>query len=120
MKNIVLGLLILPCALIFAFPSISYAQAPFGGLVVAEIFCTCSPFTWQWLTPLYLGGLIPTTGALAVPDAPFLFANYWSYPHTWVLGLYTPGVQACQMYVGLGCITLPTLGTMTSFTGSSL
>lgn len=120
MKNIAIGLLVLPCALVFAFPTISYAQAPFGGLVVAEIFCTCSPFTWQWLTPLYIGGLIPITGALAVPDAPFLFANYWSYPHTWVLGLFTPGIQSCLMYSGMMCIPLPTLGTMTSFTGSSL
>lgn len=119
MKNVMLVPIILLCALVFAFPSISHAQAPFGGLVVAEIFCTCSPFTWQWFVPLFLGP-VPMTGALAVPDTPFLFQHEWSYPHTWVLGLYTPGVQACQMYVGLGCITLPSLGVITPFAGASL
>lgn len=118
MRNAVLVLL---GALVFAFPTISYAQAPFGGLVVAEIPCTCGmAFTWQWFTPLYISGLIPTTGALAVPVTPFMFANWYSFPGSWLLGLYTPGVQACWIYVGIACVTLPTLGVVTPFTGSSL
>lgn len=119
MKDIVLVCLVALC--MSAFPSVSRAQAPFGGLVVAEIPCTCSQaFTWQWFTPLYISGLIPTTGALAVPVTPFMFANWYSFPGSWLLGLYMPGVQTCTIYVGIACVTLPTLGMVTPFTGSSL
>lgn len=118
MKNIVLIFLVVLC--VSAFPSVSRAQAPFGGLVVAEIPCTCTPaFTWQWFAPLYFS-LVPITGALAVPVTPFLFAYWYSFPGSWLLGLYTPGAQACWIYVGIACVTLPTLGVVTPFTGSSL
>lgn len=120
MKNVVIGVLVLLCTFVFAFPSVSYAQAPFGGLVVAEIPCTCTPaFTWQYFTPLYFS-LVPITGALAVPVAPFMFANWYSFPGSWLLGLYTPGAQACYIYVGISCVQLPVLGMVDSFTGSSL
>jgi len=120
MKNVALALFVLLFASALAFPSVSYAQVPFGGLVVAEIICTCSPYTWQWLVPLYTGGLIPITGALAVPDTPFTYAFYYSTIGTWMLGLYIPGNQSCMMYVGLGCVVLPSLGSVTPFTGTSL
>lgn len=118
MKNIILISLVL-CA--STFPLTSRAQAPFGGLGGAKFPCTCSlAFTWQSFTPLYLGGLIPTIGALAVPVTPFTYANYYSLPGSWLLGFYTPGVQSCMIYVGIACVTLPTLGVVTPFTGSSL
>jgi hypothetical protein len=70
-------------------------------------------------TPLFLGP-VPTAGALAVPDTPTLFAFYYLFPSAWALGTFTPGVQACFMYVGWGCAPLPTLGVMDPFTGTSL
>lgn len=118
MKNIVLVCLVALC--MSAFPSVSRAQAPFGGLVVSEVPCTCTPaFTWQFFTPIYFS-LTPTIGALAVPVAPFMFANWYSFPGSWLLGLYTPGAQACYVYVGISCVQLPVLGMVESFTGSSL
>jgi len=117
MKQILLGSVIFFS--IVMFPSLSHAQAPFGGLVIFELPCTCSPFTWQWLTPLYFGPL-PFAGALAAPDTPFLFEYYYSFPSTWVLGKYIPGVQACWMFAVAGCFPLPTIGLMTPFTGTSL
>lgn len=117
MKKIILGSIIF--FYITAYPSFSHAQIPFGGLVVFEIPCTCSPFTWQFLTPLFFGP-IPITGALAAPDTPFMFPFFYSFPGAWVLGTYTPGVQACWMYAVAGCFFLPTLGVMNPFTGTSI
>lgn len=118
MRNNFCILLISLCT--FALPLVSRAQVPFGGLVVSEVPCTCTPaFTWQFFTPLYFS-LVPITGALAVPVAPFMFANWYSFPGSWLLGLYTPGAQACYIYVGISCVQLPVLGMVESFTGSSL
>lgn len=104
----------------FALPLVSRAQAPFGGLVVDEVPCTCTPaFTWQFFTPLYFS-MTPTIGALAVPVAPFMFAFWYSSIGSWLLGFYTPGAQACYIYVGVSCVQLPVLGMVEPFTGSSL
>lgn len=117
MRKILLTLII--PFFIVAIPSVSHAQVPFGGLVVAEIPCTCSPFTWQFFAPLFLGP-VPTAGPLAVPDTPFIFAYYYSLPTDWVLGFFTPGVEACWMYAVAGCFPLVVEGAVTPFAGTSL
>lgn len=103
------------CAL--AFPSQSYAQAPFGGLSVFIIPCTCSPFTYQWFVPLFLGP-VPATGPLAVPLTTG-FPFFVLHPGAWALGFELVGVQSCWMYSALGCFVLPTLGAITPVTGTS-
>ena len=102
----------------FAFPSQSYAQVPFGGLIVYTVPCTCG-FTvnYHWFAPLFIP--IPTTGPLAAPVTPNLFPFFILHPGAWALGLYTPGVQSCWMYAAVACFPLPVLGTITPFTGSS-
>ncbi len=125
MKNVICGSIFAFCAL--ALPSISHAQVDFGGLVVAEIPCTCSPFTLQWFAPLYID-IAPLTGALSAPDTPYLYPYYYSFPSTWVLGFFTPGVQACWMWVWATppfclpatALGMPELGDITPFTGTSL
>ncbi len=117
MKKIFLGSFVFLSA--FALPPLSHAQTPFGGLDVFEMPCTCSPFMYTVFTPFYLGP-IPVTGVLAVPDTPTIYPYYELFPSAWALGLFTPGGQACWMYVGWGCVPLPTAGVMDPFTGTSL
>ncbi len=104
-------------------PGTTAAEAmgrPFGGLDVFEFPCTCSPFMYTVFAPLYLSA-IPMVGALATPDSPTMFPYYALFPSAWALGFFTPGVPACWMYVGWGCLPiLSTLGVMTPFTGTSL
>jgi hypothetical protein len=116
MKTTIFTALLFLCMLI---PSRSEAQVPFGGLDVFEIPCTCSPFTYHWFAPLWIGP-VPLTGPLAAPDTPNLFPFYILHPAAWALGFMTPGVEACWMYAVAGCFPLPTLGVITPFTGSSI
>ena len=102
-------------------PSVSHAQAPFGGMVVGTpIPCTCtSGVLLYWFAPLFLGSL-PTTGDLAgLPAVRFPFYNL-SHSGQWALGVYTPGLQTCWMWYGKFCAIFPTLGRITPFTGTSL
>lgn len=47
------------------------------------------------------------------PYSTILYAYYnIGVPGTYALGSYTPGVQACWMYVVTGCIPLPAIGLM--------
>lgn len=116
MKKIILGFVIFFSAM--TFPSHTYAQAPFGGLETFEFPCTCSAFTMHFFSPLYLGTLVPTVGWLAAPFTPLTFLFYYLAPSFWALGTYTPGVQACYMYVGLGCAPVPGLGVILPLTGT--
>ena len=89
---------------------------PFGGLVLWEYPCTCSPGTIM----VYLS--LPRPGLYAVnPTAlgPLLFLDKVIAPGSWLLGSYAPGVQSCIMYYGVTCAPFPVLGTITS-TGTSL
>ena len=117
MRNILFGCLVFCGVLIL--PSLSRAQAPFGGLQTFTFPCTCSPiYTWGFFAPLFLGTAVPVAGALATPlvvEFPF----YAPRPGAYDLGFYTPGVQACYLYVVFGCIPLPTIGVITPFTGVS-
>lgn len=88
---------------------------PFGGLANFPIPCTCSFTMAVWFTPLYLGGPIAITGPLVY--SPYSTIPYPYYmigvPGVWHLGSYLPGIQACWMYVGVGCVPFPTIGIMT-------
>lgn len=119
MRKIIIGTLIFFCS--FVLPSPSHAQAPFGGLDVFEFPCTCSPYMYTWFAPLYLGSIVPVTGALAVPDWGVAFAYYELTPGAWAYGFYTPGVQACYWYHGYECDPAPpTMGVVTPYTGVSI
>lgn len=85
---------------------------PFGGLVSFSTACTCSAGLWIWFTPLYLGGPLVTTGAMAYsPITTRLYANFRiGVSGAWHLGSYIPGVQACWMIVGTGCAPFPVYG----------
>jgi len=117
MKKILLG-----CFILFSvtlLPSSSHAQVPFGGLDVFEFPCTCSPYMYTYFAPLFYGP-VPAAGVLAVPDWGVAFPFYELFPSAWALGTYTPGVQACWMYAVMGCFTLPVVGVVDPFTGTSL
>lgn len=117
MKSFLLSLVFVSALLL---PSRSLAQVPFGGLEVFTFPCTCSPFRYVVLTPVWISpNPVPVTGAFADTYA-HTFAWYVGHPGAWDLGFFTPGVQACWMYVGVGCAPLPVLGTITPFTGTSL
>jgi hypothetical protein len=110
--------LVLSCVMLF--PSSSHAQVPFGGLDLFEVPCTCSvAYNWHYFGPLFLSNPVPITGPLAAPQA-IAFPFYILHPGAWALGTYTPGVQACWMYIGFGCAPLPVMGAITPFTGSSI
>jgi len=116
MKRSILSLVFLAA---IAFPAYSHAQVPFGGLDVFEIPCTCSPFTFHVFTPLYVASPIPITGALAASYTPNLWMYYILHPGAWALGYFVPAAEACWMYAVAGCFPLPTLGTISPFTGTS-
>lgn len=117
MKNSLLASFVFVC--VMAFPPLSHAQVPFGGLDTFEFPCTCSPFMFTLFTPMFFGP-IPGAGALAVPDTPTFFPFFELFPSAWALGTYTPGVEACWMYAVAGCFPVPVLGVMDPFTGTSL
>lgn len=103
-----------------AVPAVSYAQAPFGGLVVSIFPCTCSGQFLHHFAPLYLGP-VPTAGALTYPwGARTAFLSGILRPGSWALGLYAPGVQTCWVWVGVKCFPVPSLGHISPFTATSL
>lgn len=87
---------------------------PFGGLVSYSKPCTCSGTLWIWFTPLYLGGPVVITGPVVYSPYSTVLYGYYNIgvPGTWHLGDYVPGVQACWMYAGTGCVTVPSVGLM--------
>jgi hypothetical protein len=118
MKKFLLGLLFFFFAT--TMPSVSSAQAPFGGLEVAIFPCTCSLQFLHYFAPLYLGP-IPIAGALTYPmGAPTAFLFGLLKPGSWALGSYTPGIQACWVWAGKFCFPIPTFGHISPLTGTSL
>lgn len=90
-------------------------ELPFGGIASFPLPCTCSFTLAVWFTPLYLGGPVVITGPLVYsPYSTIPYAYYMiGVPGIWHLGSYIPGVQACWMFIGLGCVPFPTIGLMT-------
>ena len=100
-------------------PMRAYAAAPiqllpFAGIVSYTKDCTCSGTLYIWFAPLYLGGETVITGAMVYsPYKTILYAYYnIGVSGLWHLGDYTPGEQACSIFVGKGCVTLPAIGLM--------
>lgn len=104
---------------VFFLPAPSHAQVPFGGLEVLEYPCTCSPFMYEAFAPLYIASAVPITGSMADPYS-HLFAYFVPHVGSWQYGFFTPGLQSCLVYVGVGCAPLPVYGTILPFTGSSI
>lgn len=96
----------------------SRAQAgpgqPFGGLISYVLYCTCS--TDGSIAAVSFGDLTKPTPAS--PPALIYAASTIVYPNgpplsigTWMLGTWQGG-GVCLYYVGKGCATYPTAGTM--------
>jgi len=117
MKKIILISVVFFC--VMAFPSLSYAQTPFGGLDVFMGPCTCSGIAWHFFSPLYLGTAVPVYGYLSAPYTPTMYANFYLRPGSWALGFYTPGVQSCYM-IAYPCVLFPMIGFVNTNTGTSL
>ncbi len=110
--------LILGLIFVFSPPLTARAQGlPFGGYsVYADYFtCSCSGNINIWFAPLYLGGPIALAGPITYsPYATILYANFLVFsPGTWQLGTYLPGVPACWMPIGVGCVPFFSYGLMT-------
>lgn len=85
----------------------------FSGYPITPYPCTCSASLWSFFTPLWLS-IVPMTGPLVyVPYATVPYAYFTpttpAAPH---VGAYAPGVQACWMYIGYGCVVWPSIGVM--------
>ena len=104
-------------ALVGIFPEATFGEEggslqPFGGKISYMMPCTCGePNLWLFMAPLHLGAPIPITGPLVYsPSRTKLHDMYMVVPSSWLLGLYEPGTQSCQIYVGTACAVLPSLG----------
>ncbi len=122
MKKIIISLSFIIVILELAMPLMSSASvlAPFGGLDVAMVPCTCEggALSWQWFAPLHLGP-VAMTGALIAPLV-VAFSTYYVRPATWALGTYIPGAgEACWVGVEPYCSMLPALGIISPETGVS-
>ncbi len=84
---------------------------PFGGLITYVFTCTCSgnfAVYFQDLTispPITLPLIYQPGGTIVYAFGPPLSIG------SWMLGTWQSGGQ-CRYYVGKGCATLPTAGTM--------
>lgn len=120
-KIIAATLLIAMIGIFFGFPEKSQAAIGmhFGGLDVAETYCTCSANFWIWFAPLYFTS-VPVTGALVYEPFSIGYSYYVPFPSTWVLGTFIPGVQTCWMYAGYFCFPMLNYGLINWVTGTSL
>ena len=86
---------------------------PFGGFVFSVVFCTCSAGAIVNVGPPRGGSFLYVPGATQV----FQFFQI-PRPNVWLLGNYSPGVGACLVFVGKGCVPLPHQGLI-SIVGTS-
>lgn len=88
---------------------------PFGGQLFFPFFCTCSAnwlVTIQPLPPTYVTLLSYTPGTQTHLSYNIPFT-------TKLLGQYTPGAGICTIFVGTGCVAIPSEGMITPTVGSS-
>lgn len=98
-----------------AFAQTADGSTPFGGALLYSFFCTCSGnwlVTVEPLPPTFVTLLTYQPGSQA-------FLSYNIPETSWLLGGYTAG-GLCSVIVGPGCAVLPSEGTISPMTGSSL
>lgn len=98
----------------FARPVFAAGGAPFGGPIEYTFPCTCSSISLVYVGPPSIASVL---------DYEFGTQAYLSFnlPYAaFILGEYTPGTGgACEIYVGTGCSSITSEGTITSQVGSS-
>jgi len=100
-------------AFFFLFVSKSGALLSFGGNILYVTYCTCSFNLLLTVGPPRGGNFVYQPGVSIL----YSYGQvYRSVP--WVLGGYVPGGM-CSIYVGEGCLTVPSMGTITQV-GTSL
>jgi peptidoglycan hydrolase-like protein with peptidoglycan-binding domain len=88
---------------------------PFGGPLLFAFPCSCSG---NWL--LTLGPLAPTyVVLLSYTTGSQLYRSYNIPATSWLLGQYYSGAGVCKVFVGTGCISLPSQGLIAPIVGSS-
>ena len=106
-------LVLLSVHLFFGGFSSAVAQVGFGGQIEYVQYCTCSLNILLTIGPPVAGEF------LYQPGGSVLFPYGQVYrTGPWTLGTYAPG-GVCAIYIGTGCSTLPTNGTM-SVVGTSI
>lgn len=86
---------------------------PFGGPILYALPCTCSPVYSLAIGP-------PSTASILnyrIGTQAYLSKNLPAA--RFLLGFFTPGVQSCMIFVGLGCVFLPAYGEIQPMVGSS-
>lgn len=120
MKKIQILLVSLLLSSYFLLPTSALAVVTgvsFGGKIHYIIPCTCSGGAAVFYSPLYINSSVPTVGSLYYSSPPSLPTVLFSWynpitPTVWNLGKFIPGVQECWVPVGLGCVFIPTLGSI--------
>lgn len=94
--------------------SASGGTTAFGGSLLYSYYCNCSS---TWL--LTLSPLPPSFATLLTYTPGSQAYLSFNIPQTkWLLGQYSGG-GSCSVYVGYGCISIPSQGMITSTVGSS-
>lgn len=95
---------------------------PFGGYVTLVVPCTCAPVVSQMFVFLANPYAVATSNMTLDYVYPTQAFNWHTLPLPGVatIGAYTPLVPSCLIYVGAGCIVLPSRGLITPVVGSSL
>lgn len=107
-------LLLTPYFLLPTSASAVVTGVSFGGKINFIVPCPCSGGFAVHFTPLFINSSVPTTGALYYSSFSSLLYSWYNpiTPTVWNLGKFIPGVQECWVPVGLGCVIIPTLGSI--------
>jgi len=104
MKKIIATLTIFSFITFFSFPNFSYASGTtFGGRLGGVFYCTCSASLLLFIQDYKTGSplaLVYGVGSKLLTGSPY---------GLYQLGDYSSGGQ-CRVYVGVGCVTIPTNG----------
>ena len=93
------------------------AATPFGGMSTYVFFCTCSGNIAVSINDLTVGSTV--SRLIYQPGGTTLYPYGQIYSSgVWTLGLWDPG-GSCTYFVGKGCSTYATDGTM-SMVGTSM
>jgi hypothetical protein len=96
------------------------APGCFGGVDVFNFVCPCSGNFLIFFAPLYLYGIpAPIIGPMGYEAGTIAYSGYEISPTEAAIGTYVQGVPTCYIYIGTGCVSLPSYGYILPFTGSS-